>query len=177
MGQSPDSDLVSIDGNVPFMQGCKEFGEEYPHTTLFCDHCPKHSRVGDILLSVRAPVGAVNISDKVYGIGRGLCSIRAEKIDAAYLKFFIIGSREELRLRAKGSIFDAITMSDLKDFPVFVPGLEEQRAIAAFLDRKCRAVDRLIDNCQRQILLLRELQRATISEAVTGKTPSIATGG
>ena len=89
MGQSPDGNDIKSEGQTLFMQGNKEFGEKYPNPTLYCDTCNKHSRVGDILMSVRAPVGAINEADKVYGIGRGLCSIKAENIDNGFLKYYL----------------------------------------------------------------------------------------
>ena len=77
MGQSPDSNLIKEDNGIyPFMQGNAEFTNLYPKPSLYCDFPNKVSRVGDILMSVRAPVGELNISDREYGIGRGLCSIR-----------------------------------------------------------------------------------------------------
>ena len=83
MGQSPEAQDIKDFGNIPFMQGNREFGSIYPNAVKFCDNSPKKSRIGDILLSVRAPVGAINVSDKVYAIGRGLCSICATRV---YLK-------------------------------------------------------------------------------------------
>ncbi|MBQ9346783.1 MAG: restriction endonuclease subunit S, partial [Oscillibacter sp.] len=95
MGQSPDGNDIQADGNILFMQGNREFGFLYPEPTLYCDKCSKHSRVGDILLSVRAPVGALNLSDKIYGIGRGLCSIKPIGINREYMYFYLLKSQSD----------------------------------------------------------------------------------
>src|SRR5688572_10879020 len=78
MGQSPDSSTVQdIDrGGVPFLQGNAEFGVAHPMPRFSCVAPMKMSRAGDILISVRAPVGALNVADRDYCIGRGLAAVR-----------------------------------------------------------------------------------------------------
>src|SRR3989344_3631310 len=79
MGQSPDSEDYNYENRGhPFLQGNAEFTELNPNPIIWCEMCNKFSQKNDILLSVRAPVGALNISDKKYGIGRGLCAIRCK---------------------------------------------------------------------------------------------------
>src|SRR4051812_6897336 len=78
MGQSPNSEECNLDGDgLPFLQGCGEFGGRSPIGKQYCRVPPKSALEGDILFSVRAPVGAINIADQPVGIGRGLCAIRA----------------------------------------------------------------------------------------------------
>jgi type I restriction enzyme S subunit len=77
MGQSPPSDIVNTSGEgLPFLQGNADFGAKQPTAHTFCPYPPKVAGPGDILISVRAPVGALNYADREYGIGRGLCAIR-----------------------------------------------------------------------------------------------------
>ena len=77
MGQSPESADCNKDRTgMPFLQGNADFFRLNPIPSVWCEHPNKLAEKDDILLSVRAPVGAVNIADQTYGIGRGLCAIR-----------------------------------------------------------------------------------------------------
>jgi len=90
MGQSPDSDFYNKDGNgVPFLQGNADFKEIYPQPQVWTTEGNKYSKKDDILISVRAPVGEINISDNRYAIGRGLVAIGFnEKSDFKYYYYF-----------------------------------------------------------------------------------------
>jgi type I restriction enzyme S subunit len=89
MGQSPDGASVNIESNgIPFLQGNADFGKIYPVTTQSTTDPRKRCQPGDILLSVRAPVGAVNTADQSYAIGRGLCAIRPRLHDGVFCNIF-----------------------------------------------------------------------------------------
>jgi len=77
MGQSPPSSAV-VDGDrgIPFLQGCSDFGPQYPQSRCSCLRPPKICKRGDVLISVRAPVGNINKADRDYCIGRGLAAVR-----------------------------------------------------------------------------------------------------
>jgi len=76
MGESPDSSNVNQDGEgLPFIQGNAEFGDIYPTERNYCTEPTKICMKGDVLVSVRAPVGALNIANKKFVIGRGLAAI------------------------------------------------------------------------------------------------------
>lgn len=170
MGQSPDGKDITDEGKTPFMQGNAEFTEKYPNPIYYCETCNKHSRIGDVLMSVRAPVGELNLSDKIYGIGRGLCSIKAEQeLSTPFLWYYLMKSKDDFNSFANGSTFTAITVDDLKNFPLILPPLSEQTAIAAYLDKKCAAIDRQIAKIEKQIELLKEYKQSVITECVTGK--------
>lgn len=167
MGQSPDGNDIKNEGKVLFMQGNREFGERYPSPTLYCDNCNKHSRIGDILMSVRAPVGAINESDKVYGIGRGLCSIKAEKIDNSFLKYYLEKSVDDLRYYSNGSTFEAITVETLENFRIVIPTQSEQKKIAAFLDEKVAEINVIITKTKESIEEYKTYRKSVVTKAVT----------
>lgn len=167
MGQSPNGDDIKSEGEMPFMQGNAEFGNTYPSSIYFCETCTKFSRIGDILMSVRAPVGEINLSDKVYGIGRGLCSISAKRCNRQYLWYFLKKSKNDLNIYANGSTFTAITIQVLQSFKLTLPPLPEQQAIASFLDAQTKPIDDIIAKRERQIELFEEMKSAIISRAVT----------
>lgn len=167
MGQSPNSEDIKDKGIIPFMQGNKEFGDKNPNPTIYCETCSKHSRIGDILMSVRAPIGAINVSNKIYGIGRGLCSIKAEKIDKEYLKFFLMKSVEDFRFYSNGSTFEALTIGTLNAFPVLIPSEKEQKRLVAFLKKKCDEIEEVIHSSKTSIEEYKKLKQAIIIRGVT----------
>ena len=175
MGQSPDGDSISSEPiGFLFMQGNAEFTEKYPNPTLYCQNPNKLSRVGDILMSVRAPVGALNISDKIYGIGRGLCSIKNINIDKSYLWYYLLKSSVDFDYYGNGSTFSAITVSSLNNFPLVLPSISEQQRIAEFLDRKCAEVDEMIALQEKIVEELKAYKQSVITEAVTkGLNPAV----
>jgi type I restriction enzyme S subunit len=174
-GQSPPSEHVT-DGSegLPFLQGNADFGQLNPAPRQVCDAAPKQARSGDILLSVRAPVGAINIADQPYGIGRGLCAIRpSADFSLRYFFYNVSATRSLLDSVATGSTYDAVTASQVGDLPTFVPPLPEQFSIAAFLDRETARIDALMGKNERLIRLLEEQRIALIARAVTnGLAPS-----
>ena len=170
MGQSPKSEECSYDEiGVPFLQGNAEFTNVHPIPKLYCNTANKFSKVNDILLSVRAPVGAMNISDRVYGIGRGLCAITAKKIQVKYLWYSLTVSLEELFIKSKGSTFEAVTVTDVQNLLIILPPKNEQDAIVNFLDQRTAEIDSLVTETKNQIEKLKEYRQSLISEAVTGK--------
>ena len=176
-GQSPPSIAVSdgMDG-LPFLQGNAEFGPLNPTPHQVCDSAPKRAEPGDILLSVRAPVGAMNIADQPYGIGRGLCAIRpALGIDRSFCFYEIMAVRPLLDAVATGSTYDAVTASNVGDLPMLLPYQGEQRAIAAFLDRETARIDGLVVRKERLMELLQEKRAALLTRAVTrGLDPNVS---
>ncbi len=175
MGQSPSSDDYNfVENGFPFIQGNAEFTEFHPEPKLWCSSTNKFALIDDILLSVRAPIGAVNIADQKIGIGRGLCSIRPKLHHKKYLYYFILYSTDELNSIGTGSTYTAISAEDVENLFSLNPYFEEQTAIANFLDKKTSQIDKLITNKQKLIELLKEERTAVINQAVTrGIKPNV----
>ena len=170
MGQSPNGNEIKTEGIIPFMQGNKEFGTKYPSPTIYCETCNKFCRIGDILMSVRAPVGAINEADKVYGIGRGLCSIKVnDEYVKDFVKYYLIKSVNDLKYYSNGSVFEAITTEILNNFYLLEIPLTEQRDIVKYLDNRCDEIDDLISNKEKLITELESYKKSIIYEYVTGK--------
>lgn len=144
-GQSPASDDVAdFAGGHPFLQGKAEFGALYPTPRYECALAPKQALPGDILVSVRAPVGAVNIANQGFGIGRGLGAVRADSIDSRYLRWVLVSSERWLRTEANGSTFEAITASTLGNVRFVHDELQTQKRIADYLDRETDEIDAML---------------------------------
>ena len=177
MGQSPPSEEYNSDSlGTPFLQGNADFGPYHPTPKIYCPTARKHAIPGDILLSVRAPVGAINVADQEYGIGRGLCAIRPRmnQLECRYAKYLLEVVRTELYVVATGTTYDAVTVDDVSNITCVVPSLSEQTQIANFLDRKTGQIDELIRIKEQQIELLQEQRAALINQAVTkGLDPNV----
>ena len=177
MGQSPSSEDCNIDGiGLPFLQGTAEFNAINPMPKQYCEVAHKVSHKDDLLISVRAPVGALNIADQDYGIGRGLCGITTNdhNFNSTFCWYLLHHIRVELNMNATGSTYDAVSADDVGNMVIVFPSLPEQRSIAAFLDRETGSIDTLIEKKERQIELLQEKRAALINHAVTkGLDPDV----
>ena len=177
MGQSPSSEDCNMDGiGLPFLQGNAEFGTPSPSPKLFCEAARKITEKDDLLISVRAPVGALNVADQRYGIGRGLCAItpNSRHLDHRFSWYLLQHVRTGLKLEATGSTYDAVSVEDVGNLLFVLPSSTEQHTIATFLDRETARIDGLIAKKQRQIELLQEKRAAIISHAVTkGLNPNV----
>lgn len=135
-GQSPSSETYNSEGiGIPFFQGKTDFGITSPTIRMYCSEPIKIAEPGDILISVRAPVGPTNLCNTKSCIGRGLSAIRpSSKIDRQYLIQFLKHHEPILAQSGVGSTFKAITQADLNNIDIPFPPLEEQKRIAAILD-------------------------------------------
>ncbi len=144
MGQSPPSKTYNSEGKgLPFFQGKAEFGDMHPTPKKWCSEPKKVANKNDILISVRAPVGPVNLSDSKCCIGRGLCAIRTKlnKLNYNYLYNFLKSQEDILSKRGQGSTFTAISKKDVFEIKIPIPfpndppkSLEKQQKIVARLD-------------------------------------------
>ena len=172
MGQSPPSEEYNSEQlGKPFLQGNAEFGMHHPTPKIYCPTAKKHAIPNDILLSVRAPVGAINVANQEYGIGRGLCAIcpQTNQLERRYAKYLLEVVRTELHVVATGTTYDAVTVDEVSNLACVVPPFSEQAQIANFLDRKTGQIDELVSAEQQKIERLKEYRQSLISEAVTGK--------
>ena len=138
MGQSPESSSYNEDGEgMPFFQGNADFGELHPTVRIWCNAPTKIAEYGDILISVRAPIGALNIADKQCCIGRGLAALTVNETlcSPKYLWYGLECKVHELNSKGTGSTFKAINKKTLAETEIPLPALEEQRRIAALLDK------------------------------------------
>lgn len=169
-GQSPPSDDVGdYDGEgLPFLQGNAEFGPIHPLAVHRCDSASRRCTTGDILLSIRAPVGALNKADRSYGIGRGLCAVRAGNVDPRFLWWLLHAEANLLLSIAVGSTYDAVTSEDIGSLRVSVPVLTTQRAIADYLDTETARIDALIEKKRRVVDLLYQHASAACEQRIRG---------
>ena len=123
MGQSPEGSSYNEDGNgVLFYQGSTDFGIRFPSVRQYTTAPSRFAQVGDILMSVRAPVGAVNIANNDCCIGRGLAALNSKIGSTTHLYYIIDGLRSAFEQRnVAGTTFGSITKDDLYNLPVIRP--------------------------------------------------------
>jgi restriction endonuclease S subunit len=173
-GQSPPSSTYNRENRgLPFLQGKMEFGEMFPSPTTYCLEPIKIAKKNDVLLSVRAPVGDVNIAPSECCIGRGLAAIRAkvDKLNHLFLFYYLKLEGRRFEALSTGSTFKAIRIREIEKFSIPVPSLEEQRVVVGVLgvvDSAIGLVDRVIWKTERlkkglmQTLLTKGLNVLTI---------------
>ena len=174
MGQSPPSDTYQDEPvERPFLQGNAEFGRSSPTPKWYCDAAPKVVEAGALLLSVRAPVGALNGADQTYGIGRGLCGVVAnpDRLEQRFAWWTLHVTRRALEPLAVGSTYDAVSAAEVGELCLPLPPLDEQRAIAAYLDRETERIDALVAKKRLLIERLEEYRTALITRTVTRGLP------
>lgn len=121
MGQSPKSKYYNNTGKgLPFLQGNRTFGDKHPLFDTYCTNGNKFANPNDVLLSVRAPVGDLNITKVRVCIGRGLSSLCMKNGNNEYLYYLLKANINELINRESGTVYGSINRNDIIDFEVFV---------------------------------------------------------
>ena len=136
MGQSPPGSTYNDVGDgLPFFQGVKDFNYRRPTPRVFCSAPARIAQPGDILFSVRAPIGRVNVADRECATGRGLAIIRPRVLsDARYLEFILRHLESNWdALESGGSVFGNATKRDLEFLPLSWPSDDSERSAIAHI--------------------------------------------
>ena len=136
MGQSPPSEHCNkSDHGMSFFQGKADFGSRHPIPRNWCVKPKKIAESGDILISVRAPVGPTNVADQRCCIGRGLAALRPfSGVNREYLLLTLKALEIDLSSRGYGTTFSAITKNQLTNYSLPLPPIAEQHRIVAKVD-------------------------------------------
>jgi type I restriction enzyme, S subunit len=143
MGQSPKSEFYNeIGKGLPFFQGVKDFGRRFPTVRVWCSKPTRLAENGDVLFSVRAPVGRLNLADQKVAIGRGLCAIR----DINGMQSFLYQQLKSIftseDMIGNGAIFASVTKKDMEDIYLISPQ-------DAHVEEFCRNVDPIFDQLDK----------------------------
>jgi type I restriction enzyme S subunit len=144
-GQSPEGIYYNTNGEgTPFYQGKKEFGDRFLGApTTWTTKITKLAQHGDILMSVRAPVGPINFSTQQICIGRGLASIRAsELVDKNFLFYFLLHKQPEISGNT-GAVFDSINKDQIASIEIPLPSIKKQHEIVEKLNGAFAEIDLL----------------------------------
>lgn len=145
MGQSPESSSYNTENDgLPFYQGNADFGILNPTVRYYCNKPSKFAYYNDVLMSVRAPVGALNVANNDCCIGRGLCAI-SEKAGVSFYKYIfynLLYNQPYIQSLGVGSTFKAISGKIVSNLSIPLPSIEKQREIAAVLDKASELVEK-----------------------------------
>ena len=169
MGQSPDSKTYNTQGKgLPFYQGNADFGETHPITHVWCSAPVKVAEDGDILISVRAPIGAMNMAVERCCIGRGLAALTPirNKCSKQFLYYALQSKVDSLIAQGTGSTFKAISKKVLEATCIPAYSTIEQEQIAETIGH----VDNTIAARRKQLALLDQLVKSRFIELFGDQT-------
>ena len=132
MGQSPKSEFYNDFEGTPFLQGNRTFQYIYPIIDTYTNRITKLANKNDILFSVRAPVGDMNIAPFDLCIGRGLCAITSTKNNQEFLFYLLKSKLNELESHSTGTIFSSVNKKTLENFIVNVPNDSHQKKLVDY---------------------------------------------
>ena len=163
MGQSPSSESYNTEQDgLPFYQGNADFGDIHPCARVWCNNPTKIAEANDILLSVRAPIGALNITKERCCIGRGLAALTPipEKCSLMYLYYALKSKVKILEQQGTGSTFKAVGKDKVSALQIPIYAIEEQDCISDILT----CVDAGIEKAHRQLAELDTLVKSRFIE-------------
>ena len=164
MGQSPKSIFYNEESiGLPFHQGVGNYGLRFPEHNIFCSVNGRIAEEGDILFSVRAPVGRLNIADRKLIIGRGLSAMRHKHGLNSYLYYLLQNEFSKEDIIGNGSIFNSVGKDELKKFKVFNPGKLSER-----YNEIVKPIDEQLKMLFQQNTHLRQIRDRLLPRLVSG---------
>lgn len=153
MGQSPKSDYYNTIGEgLPFLQGNRTFGKRYPTFDTYTTMVTKKASAGDIIMSVRAPVGDLNFTPVDMCLGRGVCSIRMKNGNQDYLYYLLKYNLQQLLNKESGTVFGSVNRNDIAGLELDIVDDKQQIKLSrmlAMIDDKIEENEQINDNLRR----------------------------
>lgn len=136
MGQSPKSEYYNTEGKgYLFLQGNRTFGFKYPTFDTYTTVMTKPAKAGDVIMSVRAPVGDLNITPVDMCLGRGVCSLRMKNGNQDFLFYMMKYYIPHLLKKESGTVFGSVNRNDINGLEVNIPeNAQVQKKIARYLE-------------------------------------------
>lgn len=167
MGQSPNGSSYNEEKNgCIFFQGRAEFGTRFPKVRLYTTEPKRMAKKGDVLVSVRAPVGDFNVAIDNCCIGRGLCAIRSKQNCQSFILYTIWASQDKLNIfNGEGTVFGSVNKDSLYNMPVVIP----TNKIMQKFEYTCSALDKLIWNNSLENTRLAQLRDTLLPKLMSGE--------
>lgn len=167
MGQSPPGDTYNESGvGLPFYQGRTDFGFRFPKQRIFCSAPTRFAEAGDILVSIRAPVGDVNVALDPCALGRGVASLRHPKGLQSFVLYSVRSLKTHFKLYdGEGTVFGSINKKDFQELPVFLPS---ESILEAFEDLVV-PLDVCIENNEHRLRILTQLRDTLLPRLISGQ--------
>ena len=167
MGQSPPGSTYNEDGEgMLFYQGRRDFGFRYPTQRVYCTAPKRFAGKGDTLVSVRAPVGDINMVSEKCSIGRGVAAIRHKTRSRSYT-YYTMQSLQEIfsRYEAEGTVFGSINKTDFQTLPCLRPPNE----IVEAFERLVFPLDQTIENNENESRTLAQTRDTLLPKLLSGE--------
>ena len=166
MGQSPPSEFYNESGEgLPFHQGVTDYGFRFPTHRVYCTTEGRIAEPEDVLLSVRAPVGRINVADRRLILGRGLAGLRHRSDRQSFLRQQICHVFAEEDAIGDGTIYKAVTKRFLEQMPLLLPSEQAQEAF----ENLARTLDDLIAVCEVESRKLAETRDLLLPQLLSGQ--------
>ena len=167
MGQSPPGSTYNeTQEGLPFYQGRTDFGFRFPTQRIFCTAPTRFADVGDTLVSVRAPVGDVNMATERCCVGRGVAAARHKSRSRSYTYYFMRAIEEVFnRFEAEGTVFGSISKKDFCNIQCVKPS---GKIITEF-ERVAAPIDEMISNNEQESRSLVTLRDTLLSKLLSGE--------
>ena len=155
MGQSPKSEYYNSKGDgIPFLQGNRTFGQRYPIFDTYTTFTTKIAKAGDVIMSVRAPVGDLNITPVDMCLGRGVCGIRMKNGNNNFLFYLLKYYMPQLINKETGTVFGSVNRNDINKLEINIPKeVDIQKKISTILsliDDKIEENEKINKNLEQQ---------------------------
>lgn len=167
MGQSPPGSTYNENGEgTPFYQGRADFGFRFPRRRVYCSAPTRFAEPGDTLVSVRAPVGDINMAYERCAVGRGVAAIRHRSNSRSFTYCAMHQLAEHfLKFEAEGTVFGCINKADFERLPFVEPSPE----VLAEFDRVVSPLDDRIETNEEQIRLLASIRDTLLPKLISGE--------
>jgi type I restriction enzyme S subunit len=167
MGQSPPGETYNEVGEgIAFYQGRTDFGTRYPTPRIYCTAPTRFANPGDTLVSVRAPVGDVNMANEKCSIGRGLAAVRHKSGSRSFTYYSMLFLKEEFDVfEGEGTLFGSISGDGFRNIKTVIPSPE----IVNEFERKVYSVDQTIENNESQIKSLASIRNGLLPKLMSGE--------
>lgn len=168
MGQSPDSRYYNTNANgIPLIQGNADIENRKSLKRVWTTQITKSCNNGDLIMTVRAPVGSIGTATEYSCIGRGVCSLIPKGIDEIFLFHLLVFGEGDWKIIEQGSTFTAANSDQIRDFQIALPAdRSEQTAIAQILSD----MDGEIEQLGQKLDKYRMIKQGMMQELLTGKT-------
>ncbi|QTR50956.1 restriction endonuclease subunit S [Candidatus Thiothrix anitrata] len=168
MGQSPSSEFYNDLGNgLPFHQGVGTYGERFPRNEIYCSEKGRIAQKGDILFSVRAPVGRLNIASEKSIIGRGLSALRHKNNKQSYLFYTLKSLFKDEDIIGNGAIFNSVSKDELLKFSLLLP----QADLINEFENYAQKIDKQIASLFDANKNLAKTKNMLLPRLISGKLP------
>lgn len=167
MGQSPSGSSYNEDGNgTIFFQGRAEFGFRFPTVRLYTIEPKRMACANDTLMSVRAPVGDLNVAHTDCCIGRGLAAIHSKNNHQSFVLYTMFSLKKQLDVfNGEGTVFGSINRNSLNEMPLLIPSSEKLDEFEALVD----PMDAAIRNNYDEICRLEQLRDSLLPKLMSGE--------